>query len=193
MSWHKTVKKEAQNVASVLSTCIFFMKITSEFVIQRHHSYLYLHDYSNKDTAIVIIVIGIAKYSNDHDFPIFRSSLTKLVSKSMVYRVLSYKPLLGLRSPLIKPKFQAASHLLWMYRPICVGPGRKSRRQVFSWRAFILLTSSPFRPVRLPSPSPVSLHHIMTEDCKAIGRASDTCVNLRINLYSLDPWGYGSG
>ena len=25
----------------------------------------------------------------------------------------------------LNPKFQASSHLLWLYRPVCVGPGRK--------------------------------------------------------------------
>ena len=35
---------------------------------------------------------------------------------------------------LINPKFQASSHLLWLYRLVCVGPGRKSRRPVFSQR-----------------------------------------------------------
>ena len=29
-------------------------------------------------------------------------------------------------------KFQASSHLLWLYSPVCVGPGRKPRRPVFS-------------------------------------------------------------
>ena len=32
----------------------------------------------------------------------------------------------------LNPKFQAFSHLLWLYRPVCVGPGRKPRRPVFS-------------------------------------------------------------
>ena len=31
-------------------------------------------------------------------------------------------------------KFQASSHLLWLYRPVCIGPGRKPRRPVFSER-----------------------------------------------------------
>ena len=31
-------------------------------------------------------------------------------------------------------KFQASSHLLWQYSPVCVGPGRKPRRLVFSER-----------------------------------------------------------
>ena len=34
----------------------------------------------------------------------------------------------------LNPKFQASNHLLRLYSPICVGPGRKPRRQVFSWR-----------------------------------------------------------
>ena len=32
------------------------------------------------------------------------------------------------------PKFQASSHLLWLYSPVCVGPGRKPLRPVFSQR-----------------------------------------------------------
>ena len=34
----------------------------------------------------------------------------------------------------LNPKFQASSHLLWLYRPVCVGPGRKPRRPLFSER-----------------------------------------------------------
>ena len=38
-------------------------------------------------------------------------------------------------SPLLpKPKLQASRHLLWLYCPVCVGPGRKPRRPVFSER-----------------------------------------------------------
>ena len=31
-------------------------------------------------------------------------------------------------------KFQASSHLLWPHSPVCVGPGWKPRRPVFSQR-----------------------------------------------------------
>ena len=34
----------------------------------------------------------------------------------------------------LHPKLQASSHLLWLYRLVCVGPGRKLRRPVFSQR-----------------------------------------------------------
>ena len=32
------------------------------------------------------------------------------------------------------PKFQASSHILWLYSPVCVGPGQKPRKPVFSER-----------------------------------------------------------
>ena len=34
----------------------------------------------------------------------------------------------------LNPKFQASSYLLWLYSPVCVGPGQKPRRPVFSER-----------------------------------------------------------
>ena len=36
-----------------------------------------------------------------------------------------------------EPDFQASSHLLWLYSLVCVGPGRKPRRPVFSQRGSI--------------------------------------------------------
>ena len=38
----------------------------------------------------------------------------------------------------LNPKFQVSSHLLWMYSLVCVGPGRKTRRPVFSQRGSII-------------------------------------------------------
>ena len=44
---------------------------------------------------------------------------------------------------LLNPKFQASSHLLWLYSPVCVGPGRKPRGPVFSQRGpYDISTSS---------------------------------------------------
>ena len=34
----------------------------------------------------------------------------------------------------VNPKFQASSHLLQLYSSVCVGPGRKPQRPVFSQR-----------------------------------------------------------
>ena len=34
----------------------------------------------------------------------------------------------------LNPKFQASSYLLWLYSLVCIGPGRKPQRPVFSQR-----------------------------------------------------------
>ena len=34
----------------------------------------------------------------------------------------------------LNPKFQASSHLLWLYSPVCVAPGQKPRKPLFSQR-----------------------------------------------------------
>ena len=39
----------------------------------------------------------------------------------------------------LKPKFQASSHLMWLYSPVCVGPGRKPRRRFSHNKAHIIL------------------------------------------------------
>ena len=45
------------------------------------------------------------------------------------------------------PKFQASSHLLWLYSTVCVGPGQKPQRPVFSQRGSIShLQIIPHRP-----------------------------------------------
>ena len=41
-------------------------------------------------------------------------------------------------------KYQASSHLMWLYSPVCVGPGRKPRRPVFSQRGSFVLISGVF-------------------------------------------------
>ena len=38
----------------------------------------------------------------------------------------------------LNPKFQVSSHLVWLYSPDYVGPGRKPRRPVFSQRGLII-------------------------------------------------------
>ena len=41
----------------------------------------------------------------------------------------------------LDPKIQASSHFLWLYNPICVGPGRKPRIPVFLRRGSDVLLS----------------------------------------------------
>ena len=45
----------------------------------------------------------------------------------------------------LNPKSQASSHLVWLYSSVCVRPGRKPRRPVFSQRgSFVILVVSYF-------------------------------------------------
>ena len=41
------------------------------------------------------------------------------------------------------PKFRVSSYLLWLYSPVCVGPGRKPRRPVFWRRGSIGIRTAP--------------------------------------------------
>ena len=43
----------------------------------------------------------------------------------------------------LNPKLQASSHLLWLYTPVCDGPGRKPRRQVFMHADHLLVKHIP--------------------------------------------------
>ena len=46
----------------------------------------------------------------------------------------------------LHPKFQASSHFLWLYRPVCVGPGKKPRIPVFSQRGSLEFLSCHVTP-----------------------------------------------
>ena len=71
----------------------------------------------------------------------------KLISAS-VFATLIVQTLFFLNA-----KFQASSHLLWLYSPVCVGPGREPLRPVFSQRGsytFFLIWTPKFGCLLLP-------------------------------------------
>ena len=47
----------------------------------------------------------------------------------------------------LNQKFQASSHLLWLYSPVCVGPGRIPRRPVSSQRGSNCFLDRASQPV----------------------------------------------
>ena len=59
-------------------------------------------------------------------------------------------------------KFIASSHLLWLYRQGCVGPGRKPRRPVFSRGSFAYLTMAL---IQLSWRCSVAVYYIHFENC----------------------------
>ena len=73
------------------------------------------------------------------------NNMSRVMRKAIEARIFSYAktkthfscaPLFFLVQPFyfLNPKLQASSHILWLFSPVCVGPGLKSRKQVFSRR-----------------------------------------------------------
>ena len=46
----------------------------------------------------------------------------------------------------LNTKFQASSHRLWLFSPVCVEPGLKPRRQIFSRRGSFMSVSVLYSP-----------------------------------------------
>ena len=90
----------------------------------------------------------------------------------------------------LNTKFQASSHLLRLYSPVCVGPGRKPRRPVFSQRGLFTLvledSLSLFLCINhvLPCPHPRKSVQRIPAMNPALRRqlVDKTCVNLRFTL-----------
>ena len=76
----------------------------------------------------------------------------------------------------LNPKFQASSHLMLLYSPVCIGPGRKPRRPVFFSKRGSFQTSFEERGVRsyrLPFSSAIDPRAEMLrvlEDARKISR-----------------------
>ena len=69
-------------------------------------------------------VFAYAKTKTQISFAVTAKLISAFVFATWIVQSLFY----------LNPKFQASSHLLWLYSPLCVGPGRKPRRPVFSER-----------------------------------------------------------
>ena len=79
----------------------------------------------------------------------------------------------------LNPKSQVTSHLLWLYSPVCVGPGRKPRRPVFSQRGSIHLGGSElsFHTPRLDAQvlDKLLLSHLVGRRIKFASRFQEFC------------------
>ena len=70
------------------------------------------------------LLFAYAKTKTQISFAVFVKLISAFVSATWIVQFIFF----------LNPKFQASSHLLWQYSPVCVIPGRKSRRPVFSQR-----------------------------------------------------------
>ena len=67
-----------------------------------------------------------------------------LVMRKPAFCICENKAADKLRSMRSYLTFQASSHLQWLYSPVCVGPGWKPRRPVFSQRGSYCLSDPDF-------------------------------------------------
>ena len=69
------------------------------------------------------LIFAYAKRKTQISFAIIAKLISAFVFATWIVQSLCF----------LNPKFQVSNHLLWLYSPVCVGPGRKPRRPVF-WR-----------------------------------------------------------
>ena len=78
----------------------------------------------------------------------------------------------------LNPKFQASSHLLWLYSPVCVGTGWKPRRPVFSQRGSYHITMVETANVSSKRQSNMYLLFTMTFGSQCICIIYEDCPSL---------------
>ena len=81
------------------------------------------------------------------------------------------------------PKFQASFHLLWLFSPVCVGPGRKPRRPVFSQRGSILFPAVGLQHWVISDAEPWGLplkHTTIAQNFKTLGYATHIVGKVRL-------------
>ena len=67
-------------------------------------------------------IFAYAKTKTQISFAVIAKLISVFVFATQIVQSLYY----------LNPKFQASSHLLWLCSLVCIGPGRKPRRPVFS-------------------------------------------------------------
>ena len=89
-------------------------------VIKGKHSHYLSRDVRKPDFCIY------AKTKTQISFAVTAKLISAFVFAIRIVQFLYY----------LNPKFQASNHFQWLYSPVCVGPGQKPRRPVFSERGF---------------------------------------------------------
>ena len=82
-------------------------------------------------------LFAFAKTKTQISFAVTAKLISAFVFATQIVQFLFY----------LNPKFQASSYILWLHSPVCVGPGRKPRRPVYSERGsnYLGITwTSPF-------------------------------------------------
>ena len=101
-----------------LSTIIFFQHITSPMDESHHEKTCFLHMKNTKAYMSLVMrkpAFCICEKKTQISFAVTAKLISAFVFAIRIVQSLYY----------LNPKFQASSHLLWLYSPVCVGPGQK--------------------------------------------------------------------
>ena len=93
---------------------------------QSHCCFLVFLQYHTNKMSLVMRkrAFAYAKTKTQISFAVTAKLISAFVFATLIVQIIYF----------LNPKFQAYSHLMWLYSPVCVGPGRKPRRPVFSQR-----------------------------------------------------------
>ena len=131
-------------ICTVWNTCLHFLwalsllKVVMLRTLKWISVYLYKHLFNSISNSYVIDGTDIMKWAASWENRVFAYAKTKTqISFAVTAKLISafvFATRIVQFLFYLNPKFQVSSHLLWLYSPVCVGPGRKPRRPVFSQR-----------------------------------------------------------
>ena len=75
-------------------------------------------------SLLASVAASYAKTKTQISFAVTAKLISAFVFATRIVQFLFY----------LNPKYQVSNHRLWLYSPVCVGPGRKPRKPVFSQR-----------------------------------------------------------
>ena len=111
--YYITPKKHQTFQIHLIVPCLRGCKITCFCV----HFFLQYEPHYEKNR-----LFAYAKTKTQISFAVTEKLISAFVYSTRIVQSLNF----------LNPKFQASSYLLWLHSPVCVGPGWKPRRPVFS-------------------------------------------------------------
>ena len=124
-----------------MAHCIYIVKtgVLISFVVTVKMICVFVFAYAKvrfyHDTAQIMLIYQLSFVMRK---PAFAYEKTKTqISSTVTAKLISafvFASRIGQSLYFLYAKFQASSHLVWLYSPVCVRPGRKPRRPVFSQR-----------------------------------------------------------
>ena len=138
LSWHSSVKSSWLNVVSYYSEKSMLTKSLADVELELNCLRSKLEESKHAKQEATLEVIKLSLVVRKPDFCICENKdADQLRGNREADQRLCFRYTDSTIPLPSKSKFQASSHLVWLYSPVCVGPGWKPRRPVFSERGSI--------------------------------------------------------